>query len=109
MQVVGAFNAAAMNLDGETLLLLRVAETVREVPDDEVVVPVVARANGKATVAVRHSKRMHPAWTFPTRAAFSTAAKCFSLHSRTCAWHEAGTRLSFRYRKTARHFPTEDY
>lgn len=36
MRVVGVFNPAAITIGGETLLLLRVAESPRDVPDDEV-------------------------------------------------------------------------
>ena len=40
MQVVGAFNPAAIRHDGETILLLRVAEAPRDVPAHEVAAPV---------------------------------------------------------------------
>ena len=39
-QVVGAFNPAAIEVGGETLLLVRVAEAPRDVPEDEVAAPV---------------------------------------------------------------------
>ena len=40
LQVVGAFNPAAVEVDGETILLLRVAEAPRDVPAGEVAAPV---------------------------------------------------------------------
>ena len=57
MQVVSAFNAAAVNWHGETLLLLRVAEMVKDVPDDEVAVPVISHENGTPTVTVHRFHR----------------------------------------------------
>jgi predicted GH43/DUF377 family glycosyl hydrolase len=41
MTVIGAFNPAAVRVGEETLLLLRVAEAVRDVAPDEVAVPMV--------------------------------------------------------------------
>jgi len=60
MQVVSAFNAAAISRDDVTILMLRVAEIPRDVPADEVAVPIISRDNGKPRVMVRHFKRDLP-------------------------------------------------
>ena len=60
MQVVSAFNAAATSWEGETILLLRVAEIPKDVPNDEVAVPIVERTNGKAQVSVRRFRKGTP-------------------------------------------------
>lgn len=41
MAVVSAFNAAAVTWHDETLLMLRVAEVPKDIPEDEVAVPIV--------------------------------------------------------------------
>jgi predicted GH43/DUF377 family glycosyl hydrolase len=60
MQVVSAFNAAAVSWGGETLLMLRVAEVPRDVPDDEVAVPIVVHDGDAVRVEIRRFKRDLP-------------------------------------------------
>ncbi|MHB9023616.1 MAG: glycoside hydrolase family 130 protein [Armatimonadota bacterium] len=61
MKVVSAFNAAAMSWgEGETLLMLRVAEMPKDIPDDEVAVPIISRENGEVRVTVRRFKKDAP-------------------------------------------------
>ena len=60
MLVVSAFNAAALNLNGETILMLRVAEVPREVPEDEVAVPTVTREDGEPRITVRRFRKGTP-------------------------------------------------
>lgn len=60
MQVVSAFNAAAVMWEGETILLLRVAEVPKDVGEHEVAVPVVERENGSSRVIVRRFAKDEP-------------------------------------------------
>lgn len=50
LEVVGAFNPAATRHGGDVLLLLRVAEAPRGVPDDEVAAPVYDPRTGRIDV-----------------------------------------------------------
>ncbi len=59
LKVVCAFNAAAARYGHETLLLLRVAETVREVAPDEVAVPILDCRDG-ACVQIERIPRNTP-------------------------------------------------
>lgn len=59
LEVVGAFNPAAIRHDGEVLLLLRVAEAPRAVPAGEVAAPVYDPATGD--LRVRRWRRDDPA------------------------------------------------
>lgn len=61
MQVVSAFNAAATSWEGETILLLRVAEIPKDVPNDEVAVPICGThqwegAGQRPPLPQRHSR-----------------------------------------------------
>jgi len=58
MQVVGVFNPGVVRIRDETLLLLRVAEAPRGVPEDEVAAPVYDAASGG--LVIRTWKRNTP-------------------------------------------------
>ena len=60
MQVVSAFNAAAVSWKGEMLLMLRVAEMPKDVTPEEVAVPVLDRDNGKPSVTIRRFRKDTP-------------------------------------------------
>lgn len=60
MEVIGAFNAAAVCYGNETLLLLRVAEAVRDVPTDELAVPIVDCCGDFAALQVERIARNTP-------------------------------------------------
>ena len=58
LEVVGAFNPAAVRHGGEVVLLLRVAEAVAGVPDDEIAAPVLDESTG--AIEVRRWRRDAP-------------------------------------------------
>ncbi|MHB9131924.1 MAG: glycoside hydrolase family 130 protein [Armatimonadota bacterium] len=60
MMVLSAFNAAAARYGAETMLLMRVAETVRDVAPDEVAVPVLEYDSGEPRVRVERIPRNTP-------------------------------------------------
>jgi len=60
LEVVSAFNAAAVSWQGETYLLLRVAEVPKNVPENEVAVPIVARRNGSVSIEIRRFRKDTP-------------------------------------------------
>lgn len=60
LRVVCAFNPAAIRHNGETLLLLRVAETARTVSPDEVAVPVVDCQGDTPCIRVERFSRNTP-------------------------------------------------
>jgi len=60
LEVVSAFNAAALRWHDETFLLLRVAETAKDVPDTEVAVPVVVREHGDARIEIKRFAKDMP-------------------------------------------------
>ncbi|OPZ86186.1 MAG: Beta-1,4-mannooligosaccharide phosphorylase [bacterium ADurb.Bin429] len=60
MEVIGAFNPAATRFGDETLLLLRVAEAVRDVPDSELAVPMVDCRGDEAVLRVERILRDTP-------------------------------------------------
>ena len=60
LEVVSAFNAAAVSWHDETLLLLRVAEMAKDVPENEVAVPIVAHSNGKVDIEIKRFKKDMP-------------------------------------------------
>ena len=60
MVVVSAFNAAAINWQGEIILLLRVAEMPKDVAADEVAVPILLQDNNGSRVAVARYKKNDP-------------------------------------------------
>lgn len=60
LEVVSAFNAAAVNWYDETILLLRVAEMAKNVPENEVAVPIVVRNNGSAEIEIKRFDKEMP-------------------------------------------------
>jgi len=60
LKVVSAFNAAAVSWQGDTILLLRVAEVPKDVPENEVAVPIVARRNGGVSIDIKRFRKDTP-------------------------------------------------
>ncbi|HOS42195.1 MAG TPA: glycoside hydrolase family 130 protein [Armatimonadota bacterium] len=60
MDVIGVFNPAATRFGDETLLLLRVAEAVRDVPDRELAVPMVDCRGDEAVLRIERIRRDTP-------------------------------------------------
>ena len=60
LKVVCAFNAAAIEYDGQILLLLRVAETAAESPPDYITFPVVEQSSQGPQVATKAIEKSSP-------------------------------------------------
>ncbi|HEY8143167.1 MAG TPA: glycoside hydrolase family 130 protein [Kofleriaceae bacterium] len=75
LEVVGAFNPAAVRISDETLLLVRVAEAPRAVPPDQVAAALLDPVSGR--IAVEHFDRGDPAVEAGTDSRF------FIAHGRT--------------------------
>ncbi|MCK4850923.1 MAG: glycoside hydrolase family 130 protein [Phycisphaerae bacterium] len=60
LKVVCAFNAAAIEHDGQILLLLRIAETAHESPPDYITFPVVEQTDSGPVVALKAIKKNSP-------------------------------------------------
>jgi predicted GH43/DUF377 family glycosyl hydrolase len=60
LEVVSAFNAAAVSWHDETILLLRVAEMAKNVPENEIAVPIVIRNNGSADIEIKRFNKDMP-------------------------------------------------
>ncbi|MHB9134055.1 MAG: glycoside hydrolase family 130 protein [Armatimonadota bacterium] len=60
MRVVSAFNAAAVTWEGETILMLRVAEVPKDVAEDEVAVPIISHEDEKPLVTIRRFRKDTP-------------------------------------------------
>ncbi|HOF89519.1 MAG TPA: glycoside hydrolase family 130 protein [Armatimonadota bacterium] len=60
MQVVSAFNAAAVTWGDETILMLRVAEMAKPTSEEEVAVPILVHENSRPHVAVRRFQKGTP-------------------------------------------------
>lgn len=109
MQVVSAFNAAATTWGDETILLLRVAEIPKDVPDDEVAVPIVERTDGKAHISVRRFRKGTPGLDTRDPRAVIFNGEILLTRFHICAWRAAkmvsisiliSNRRSFRRRNT---------
>ena len=109
MQVVSAFNAAATTWKGETILLLRVAEIPRDVPDEEVAVPIVERSNGKVHVSIRRFRKGTPGLNIsdPRAVIFDGEILPSSLSHLRLARSQYGFHFDIDCQPAI--FPTEDY
>ncbi len=109
MQVVSAFNAAATTWKGETILLLRVAEIPRDVPDEEVAVPIVERSNGKVHVSIRRFRKGTPGLNIsdPRAVIFDGEILLSSLSHLRLARSQDGFHFDIDCQPAI--FPTEDY
>ncbi len=109
MQVVSAFNAAATTWGDETILLLRVAEIPKDVPDDEVAVPIVERTDGKAHISVRRFRKGTPGLDTrdPRAVIFNGEILLDSLSHLRLARSKDG--FHFDIDKQPAIFPTEEY
>lgn len=109
MQVVSAFNAAAVSVGGDTILMLRVAEVPRDVAEDEVAVPIVSHENGKQRITVRRFKKDTPGLdtSDPRGIFFQGEIYLSSLSHLRLARSQDG--YHFEIEKTPALFPTELY
>ncbi len=109
LEVVSAFNAAATNWQGETLLLLRVAEIPSHVPPDEVAVPVIERHDGKVGVNILHFRKDSPGLdtTDPRAVILNGEVLLSSLSHLRLARSKDG--YHFDIDKLPAIFPTEEY
>ena len=109
MMVVSAFNAAAVRWHGETLLMLRVAEVPKDVPADEVAVPVVELSDGVPRLAVRRFRKNTPGLDIsdPRAVIFEDTTYLSSLSHLRLARSRDG--YHFDIDKLPALFPTEAY
>jgi len=109
LKVVSAFNAAAVSWQGETYLLLRVAEVPKNVPPNEVAVPIVARRNGNITIEIRRFRKDTPGLDIsdPRAVILDSEVYLSSLSHLRLARSTDG--FHFDIEKQAALFPTEPY
>lgn len=109
MQVVSAFNAAAITWHDETILLLRIAEMPRDVAPDEVAVPIVTVTDNTAQVAVRRFRRDLPGLdtSDPRAVIYNGDILLSSLSHLRLARSSDGYQFDIETQPAL--FPTEDY
>lgn len=109
MTVVSAFNAAAIRWQNETMLLLRVAEIPKDVPETEVAVPIVTLEGGKPGIAVRRFQKSTPGLdtSDPRAVVFNGEILLSSLSHLRLARSTDG--FTFTIEKAPALFPTEPY
>jgi len=109
LEVVSAFNAAAVSWQGETLLLLRVAEVPKDVPANEVAVPIVVRRNGSVAIEIRRFRKDTPGLDIsdPRAVVLDSEVYLSSLSHLRLARSVDGYR--FDIEKQPALFPTEPY
>lgn len=109
MKVVSAFNAAAVIKGEDTILMLRVAEVPKDVPEHEVAVPIVSNDNGKVSISLRRFKVGEPGLdtSDPRGIVYNGEIFLSSLSHLRLARSRDG--FQFEIEKTPAIFPTEIY
>ncbi|MHB0938180.1 MAG: glycoside hydrolase family 130 protein [Armatimonadota bacterium] len=109
LEVVSAFNAAAVSWQDETFLLLRVAEVPKNVPENEVAVPIVARRNGSVSIEIRRFRKDTPGLDIsdPRAVVLDSEVYLSSLSHLRLARSADG--YKFDIEKQPALFPTEPY
>ncbi len=109
LRVVSAFNAAAVRWHDETVLLLRVAEVPKDVPEHEVAVPVVAHRHGSAHIEVKRFRKDTPGLDISDPRAVIMDGEIFLSSLSHLRLARSADGFKFTIEKQPALFPTEPY
>lgn len=109
MKVVCAFNAAAARYESEIVLLIRVAETIREVAPDEVAVPVLDCTGVKPAVRIERIPRNTPGLNLSDSRAVYVHDRCLLTSLSHLRLARSTDGLHFTIDTAPALFPAESY